>query len=105
MSAWNVLLLLPLLLSMPLALIIVRLLRRRRPNWPKSKLAFVSALPGAFGMLLLGGYLLRRVGPASLDEVDSGGMLIAALMTLTPLYVLLVLIVGAVSARFALRRM
>lgn len=103
MSAWNVLTLLPLLVSVPLAVIVARSLHRRRPIWSSAKLAFVSSLPGGFSVLLLGGYLLTRVGPASPGEIDSGGMIIAGLMTLTPLYALLVVIVGAVSARMALR--
>jgi hypothetical protein len=103
MGLWNVLPVLPLLLSSAVAVIIARSLCRSRPTWSKARLAIVSSLPGAFSVLLLGGFLLTRVGPASPDEIDSGGMIIAGLMTLTPLYALLVLTVGALSARMALR--
>lgn len=103
MTARDILPFLPLLLAVPLAALVARSLDRRRPAWSKARLAVLAALPGSVIVLLLGGYLVTAIGPASPGEIDSGGMVIAALTVLTPLYALLVLIVGMVSARVTLR--
>jgi hypothetical protein len=83
-------------------MIVARNLHPRRPAWSRAKLAVLSSLPGGAIVLLLGGYFLTRVGPASAEQIDSGGMIIAGLMTLTPLYAFLVLIVGMLSSRAVL---
>lgn len=104
MTFWDILPFLPLALSVPLAMLLARSLRRRRPAWSKARLAFLSSLPGSVIVLLLGGYGLATVGPASPGEIDSGAMVVAALMTLVPVYALAVLIAGMISARLVLRR-
>ena len=92
------------MMAVPLAVFVSRLLYRMRPAWSGARIALLSSLPGGVIILLLGGYLLARVGPAAPGEIDSGGMIIVALITLTPAYALLVAAVGAVSALTALRR-
>lgn len=104
MTFWDILPFLPLALSVPLAMLLARSLRRRRRTWSKARLAFLSSLPGSVIVLLLGGYALATIGPASPGEIDSGAMVIAALMTLVPVYALVVLIAGMISARLVLRR-
>lgn len=103
MEFWNIVVAMPPLVSVPVAVLVALGLRRRRPRWSRVKVALLSSLLGSAGILLLGGYLLATVAPASPGAIDSGGMVIAAIMMLMPLYALLGLAVGALSAYLAQR--